>query len=184
MEHLQMQDGEPNVYAGLATLRNGYMQSQWQRVAMFLVLNAGALPVVLGTAYTGDLKLTLCYVALITHILIITGTIRAEMWIRQIDLRLAILEKLDEGSSRVRIALFSDLEFAKKRDSIFASRRIFFSLWIITAGFWSNMAYARTYAIFVVDTFTLTTGEVACSLMQWPQRGPVHSLSASASSNG
>jgi hypothetical protein len=140
-----VQDGEPNVYAGLATLRNGYSQSQWQRVGMFLVLNAAAFPIVFGSDQTGNLKLVICVIADMAHMAILAGSLRADMWIQEIDQRLAKLETLDrEGENKLRIAFFSDPAFARKRKSILASRRVFLLFWFITFLLWAYETYTRT----------------------------------------
>lgn len=140
-----MRDGEPNVYAGLATLRNGYMQAQWQRVGLFILINATALPIVLGSSQSGDLKRTVCYVVVIAYGLILTGTLRAEMWVREIDERLSTLEKLDANEvNAVRIAFFSDPAFTSKRRSIFATRKVFLVIWFLSASFWAQETYTRT----------------------------------------
>src|SRR6266404_2734767 len=103
-----MNDGEPQIYTSLATLRNGYMQTQWQRVQMFLVFNTIALPLIFGVAQPNQVKLIICVVGLGIHMVILQATLRADGWLSYLDSRLAELEQLDgENTNSIRVKVFS-----------------------------------------------------------------------------
>lgn len=141
-----MRDGEPQIYTSLATLRNGYMQTQWQRVQMFLVFNTVALPLVFGTTQLDQVKLFVSAVGLGMHGVILQATLRADNWIKFLDERMVELEGFDqEDPNAVRVKVFSHVDFAGKRHSMFASRRIFglFGLLVSAIWIWETIHYMR-----------------------------------------
>lgn len=121
-----MRDGEPQVYTALATLRNGYMQTQWARVQMFLVFNTVALPLVFGINSPDQVKMFISFVGFGMHGVILQSTLRADSWIKYLDARMIELEQLDQkGAHSIRVLVFSHADFARKRHSWVASRRTF-----------------------------------------------------------
>jgi hypothetical protein len=54
-----MQNAEPNLYGGLATIRNGDMQMQWSRAQMYLVFNTVALPLIFASETDENVKFVL-----------------------------------------------------------------------------------------------------------------------------
>jgi hypothetical protein len=63
-----MQNGEPQVYTSLATLRNAQIQLQWSLFQLFFVFNSAALSVVVGSKIIEALKLVLAQSALFAHL--------------------------------------------------------------------------------------------------------------------
>ena len=121
-----MRDGEPSMFIGLATLRNGYMQMQWSRVQMFLLFNTVALPLVFGSGQTEIVKFVISGVGILTHLLLLNAVMRANDWIAFFDEKLFQFEQLDQDDQNsTRVFVFSDPRFSKKRSSLFASRRLF-----------------------------------------------------------
>ena len=121
-----MRDGEPSMFIGLATLRNGYMQMQWSRVQMFLLFNTVALPLVFGSGQTEIVKFVISGVGVLIHILLLNAVMRANDWIAFFDEKLFQFEQLDQDDQNsTRVFVFSDPRFSKKRSSLFASRRLF-----------------------------------------------------------
>jgi hypothetical protein len=132
-----MRDGEPNIYGAIATLRNGYLQGQWQRVQMFLVFNTVAIPIVLATATSDKIRLALSSAAVLAHLAIMQGTLRADSWLEFFDSRLIELENLDaEDPNGVRVRVFSHPDFSPRRRTWFASRWLFGYLGIVAFIFW------------------------------------------------
>lgn len=141
-----MRDGEPQIYTSLTTLRNGYMQTQWQRVQMFLVFNTVALPLIFGTTQPDQVKMFVSLVGLGMHVVILQATLRADSWIKYLDERLVEFEQLDgEDPNSVRVKVFSHPDFDEKRHSWLASRRIFgiFGLLISAIWIWQTIRYIR-----------------------------------------
>jgi len=121
-----MRDGEPSMFIGLATLRNGYMQMQWSRVQMFLLFNTVALPLVFGSGQTEIVKFVISGVGILTHLLLLNAVMRANSWIKFLDGKLFQLEQLDQDDQNgARVFIFSDPQFSEKRNSLVASRVIF-----------------------------------------------------------
>ena len=133
-----MKNGEPNIYAALATLRNGYVQGQWARLQLFLAFNAIAIPIVLTTSQSSDAKSLLSLVGILIHYAVLLGAIRANDWMDYLDGKLAELEELDADSEidRVRILIFSDPDFGHKRQSKWSTRFSFIPLAILAISFW------------------------------------------------
>lgn len=132
-----MKDGEPNVYGGLAILRNGYAQQQWSGVQMFLAFNIIAVPLVFGSGQTEVSRLVISVVGFIMHLVILGATWRASDWIAYFDGRLAKLEELDRDSADgMRVMIFTDSDFLRKRASPFASRWLFRVVGVGLAFFW------------------------------------------------
>lgn len=146
-----MQAGEPQVYTALATLRNGYMQSQWGRVQMFLIFNTISLPI--GFSLDGRITLSsmqhcvLGVIAIIFHVVMLNGTDRANRWIKFFDSRMADLECLDgEGDRATRVRVASHHDFQKIRNKRLASRKTFaflcsmiVLLWILDLVYYIHM---------------------------------------------
>lgn len=132
-----MRNGEPNIYAALATLRNGYMQMQWGRVQMFLVFNMIAFPLVFGEGQLDRVKLIISIVGASGHLFLLQATLRADGWIKFLDARMRELERLDEGDpNSSRVPVFNHRTFSSIRGSWFASRRAFAIGGIIVGGIW------------------------------------------------
>lgn len=142
-----MRDGEPQIYAALATMRNGYMQTQWQRVQMLLTFNTVAFPLVFGVIQVeGTLKVIVSIVGLLVHVIIMQGVSRATSWIGFLDERLIELETLDdESDSGIRVRAFSHPKFGQARNHVFASRRLFVPFGLGVTCFWFG------YCVFLVS---------------------------------
>jgi hypothetical protein len=143
-----VRDGEPQIYTALATIRNGYLQGQWQRVQMFLVFNTVAFPLVFGTTQPEEVKFFISVVGLCIHAIILQATLRADIWIKFLDARMIELEGLDpDDASGIRIQVFSHPDFTVKRHSRFASRRSFgiVGLIVATIWVWQTIRYAYTF---------------------------------------
>jgi hypothetical protein len=89
-----MRNGEPQIYTALATIRNGYVQSQWQRVQMFLTFNTIALPVVMATEQGPKISALVSVAGVLVHLILLQGTARANKWIERIDERLRQLGRI------------------------------------------------------------------------------------------
>jgi hypothetical protein len=131
-----MRDGEPNVYGGLATVRNGYMQMQWSRTQMYLVFNTVALPVSFGTNTEGTIKLIVAIAGLIVSLCIPVAVARGERWTKFFNQKMAELEQLDGQDGGVRVAIFSDPTFESIRTSRLASRKVFMPIAILVSVAW------------------------------------------------
>jgi hypothetical protein len=132
-----MRDGEPNIYGALVTIRNGYVQGQWQRVQMFLVFNTVAIPLVLATGTSDKIKLVIDVAAVIIHLAIMQATLRADTWLEFFDVRMVELENLDANDvAGVRVRVFSHPDFTSRRRTWLASRKSFGLIGIITLLFW------------------------------------------------
>ncbi len=132
-----MRDGEPSMYIGLATLRNGYMQMQWSRVQMFLLFNTVALPVVFGSGQAEIVKFVISVIGALVHALLLNAVMRASGWIKLLDGKLFLLEQLDQDDQNsIRVFIFSDPQFSEKRSSLLASRIIFSIIGIGTTVLW------------------------------------------------
>ena len=143
-----MRDGEPQIYTALATMRNGYMQSQWSRVQMFLAFNTIAFPFVFSSQQSEDVKFFLSLAGIFVHLILLQGTLRADMWISKIDAKMQSIEELDAGEDvGTRVVFFTDQEFTRMRGSIFASRRIFWSVGIVVLVTWVLQTISHSYGI-------------------------------------
>jgi len=132
-----MRDGEPSMYIGLATLRNGYMQMQWSRVQMFLLFNTVALPLVFGSGQAEIMKAAISAIGTLVHILLLNAVIRANGWIEFLDAKLTQLEQLDQDDQNgARVFVFSDPSFAEKRNGLLASRKLFMFIGLGTTILW------------------------------------------------
>ncbi len=143
-----MRDGEPNIYGAIATIRNGYLQGQWQRVQMFLVFNTIAIPLVLATATSDKIRLAISSAAVFAHLAIMQGTLRADSWLEFFDARLVELENLDaDETTGTRVRVFSHPDFAARRRTWAASRRYFGFLGIIALIFWIWQSASQIHLI-------------------------------------
>lgn len=132
-----MRDGEPNIYGAIATMRNGYLQGQWQRVQMFLVFNTIAIPLVLAANTSDKIRLIVSSAAVFAHLAIMQGTLRADGWLEFFDARMVELENLDiEDTVGIRVRVFSHPDFNPRRRTWFASRWLFGLFGIIALIFW------------------------------------------------
>ncbi len=147
-----MRDGEPQIYTSLATLRNGYMQTQWSRVQMFLVFNTIALPLVFGIVQTTQPELVRFVISLVgacMHLVLLNATLRADNWIKYLDDRMTELEQLDrEDQNGVRVFVFSHQDFTTMRHSWFASRRLFGIIGLAVAVTWLEESVRHGYILF------------------------------------
>ncbi|OGC86998.1 hypothetical protein A3D70_02050 [Candidatus Adlerbacteria bacterium RIFCSPHIGHO2_02_FULL_54_18] len=147
-----MRNGEPNVYAALATLRNGYMQMQWSRVQMYLVFNTIALPLVFGTDAEETAKFVISATGLTVHTLLPIAIWRGERWVRFFCQRMADLEQLDqeEGSqSGPRVQTFGHPDFEALRGSRTASRKLFAPIAIALELAWLAEVIRHAYLLYI-----------------------------------
>src|SRR5690348_6659260 len=121
-----MLHSEPNIYGGLATIRNGYMQMQWSRAQMYLVFNTIALPLIFSPETETTVKLVIGLVGMVVSVCIPIAILRGNMWTKFFNAKMAELELLDAGNERApRVPVFSDPLFATTADRKFASRKLF-----------------------------------------------------------
>jgi hypothetical protein len=143
-----MQDGEPQVYTSLATLRNAQVQLQWSFFQLFFIFNSAAISVVIGSKIAEALKLSLAGSALLAHFGLCFANWRAVRWLEFYDEKLAILEELDqeENTVRARIAVFSSDEFLTQRGNRWA-RRGYLLVYVFGIVFWlsQTMHYANFF---------------------------------------
>jgi|GEM_PF-996456 len=135
-----MRDGEPNMYAGIATLRNGQTQLQWGRMQMLVVFNTIAIPLVLGTQQDSVVKFAICSIGFIGHFAMFVSGVRGNRWIKFFDSKLAEFEKLHaEKDSASRVQIFSSPEFAEIRNNAgVTSRKVFTLLGVILGLLWAS----------------------------------------------
>lgn len=109
-----MQNGEPNVYAAIATLYNGRLQLQWQRVQVLFGFNAIAFPATFIANQPSSIKTMISVIGLIVHIGIFIASQQATRWIAYFEKKLRELEQLDQAepalTQRSRVTVFSDPE--------------------------------------------------------------------------
>jgi hypothetical protein len=139
-----MQNGEPQIYTSVATLRNAQIQLQWSFFQLFFVFNSAGLSVLLSDKQIDEeIKLFLTIVGLLTHAGLIFASYRAITWLDYYDSKLARLEKLDqEASDRAsnRIEVFSDYEFGDRKGGKLARHGYLFPLslggivWLVLTG--------------------------------------------------
>ncbi len=148
-----MQNGEPSMYIGLSTMRNGLTQIQWSRLQLFFMFNAIALPFVFAAGKNGNAisfanveitKLLLSVVGVVIHVGFYFGALRAIRWIRYLSEKLADFERLDRKSepSRTRVKVFSYSRFKELRRGQFVT---FGHLWPFGIGmaFWLEQSVYR-----------------------------------------
>src|SRR5580692_1912246 len=132
-----MRNGEPNVYSGLATIRNGYMQMQWSLTQMYLVFNTVALPVVFGERTETNVRLIVAIAGLVVSTSIPLAVARGERWMRFFNEKMAKLELLDKSDGNGnRVSVFSDPDFEVIRNSRLAPRRIFGPILVLVSFVW------------------------------------------------
>jgi hypothetical protein len=132
-----MRDGEPNIYGGLATIRNGYMQMQWSRTQMYLVFNTVALPVEFGARTEDIVRLIVAIAGLIVSTCIPIAVARGEQWTKYFNQKMAQLEQLDAAENNSsRVFIFSDPSFEAIRKSKFASRKVFMPIAFFVSFVW------------------------------------------------
>ncbi len=144
-----MRDGEPQVYTSLVTMRNTYMQLQWNRVQIFLVFNAFALPLTfsaLAAERTEVLRLIVTIFGFLLHVLLLIARERADRWIRFLDKRLVELEKLDPKEARdfLRVPVFSHWKYVTLRHSAITTRGLFGIFGAIMTLFWFEEVLRHT----------------------------------------
>jgi len=104
---------------------------------MFLVFNTIAIPLVLATATSGNIKITICAAAVTVHLAIMQATLRADTWLEFFDERLVELEKLDaDDVAGTRVQVFSHPNFTARRRTWLASRRNFGLIGVAALIFW------------------------------------------------
>lgn len=71
------------------------------------------------------------------HLLLLNAVMRANSWIKLLDGKLFLLEQLDQDDQNgIRVFVFSDPRFSKKRGSLLASRIIFSVIGIGATALW------------------------------------------------
>lgn len=134
-----MQNGEPNVYAAIVTMRNTYMLMQWQKVQMFLGFNIIGVPLLYAEEVPLSLKTAISIIGLLVHFGLLVASRRAEQWIRLYDVKLATLERYSDigaAESKIRVPLFSDEEVIGFRNVKTASRFLFGYIGIAIMIYW------------------------------------------------
>jgi len=144
-----MRDGEPNIYGGLATIRNGYMQMQWSRTQMYLVFNTVALPVEFGDKTEANVRLIVAIAGLIVSTCIPIAVARGERWTKFFNEKMAELERLDRSENNgSRASIFSDPIFESIRKSRLASRKVFTPVAVLVSTVW--FVQAARYALPII----------------------------------
>lgn len=109
-----VQNGEPNIYTAIATLYNGRLQLQWQRVQVLFGFNAIAFPATFIASQPSKIKFLISLIGLVVHVGIFVASRQATRWIAYFEKKLTELEQLDQAEpmsvQRSRITIFSDLE--------------------------------------------------------------------------
>jgi hypothetical protein len=143
-----MQNAEPNLYGGLATIRNGDMQMQWSRAQMYLVFNTVALPLIFASETDENVKFVLGIVGMWVTIFIPIAIYRGNMWSKFFNEKMAQLELLDAGSEKApRVLVFGDPQFASITDRRFASRKLFVPLAIILTSIWAEETIRHGFGV-------------------------------------
>jgi hypothetical protein len=142
---MQNQLGEPNQWAGLATIYSQQANRRLTRIGSLIFIDSVAGP----AAYTitdRDRVLAICVAAFFAHLFIILWAYLAERRIRFWRKKLAELERLDldnaDAEKRPRIAVFSDPEYRilRRRSNVFHGILLLFG--IIVTAWW--LAYGVT----------------------------------------
>jgi len=94
-----MQNGEPQIYTSLATLRNAQVQLQWSFFQLFFIFNSAAFSVLFGSRIDETLKFALVWSALLAQSGLCFASWRAINWLEYYDGKLADLEQLDQEES-------------------------------------------------------------------------------------
>lgn len=126
------------------------MQTQWNRIQMFLVFNSIALPIAFGITpnmvVTNTVKMYVSIMAFCLHVVLINGTLRADRWIKYIDEKLKLLEIIEENElNAIRVKIFSDEKFWLMRKSKFASRRLFGAVGLAVMILWLVLSMRYFY---------------------------------------
>jgi hypothetical protein len=147
-----MKNSEPNIYGGLATIRNGYMQMQWGRVQMYLVFNTVALPIAYKSDTEGTTKLIVGIIGILVSLFIPIAIIRGNWWTKFFNQKLAKLEQLDGDSEQApRVFAFSDEDFVSFSERKTASRKLFAPVAVIVFGLW---IWLTTHQLLLTSPFT------------------------------
>ncbi len=128
-----MQNGEPNIYSGLATLRNGESTLRWQRAGMFLAFNVVAWPIEFDPTFSGEFHFVLSIVGFVLSMAWITLNARAQSMMQFWDTKLSELELLDTGTNEARVKVFSD---PKLHAGIFTFHHVLLILSLGSFGSW------------------------------------------------
>lgn len=134
-----MRDGEPNMYAALAMLRNGQTQLQWSRIQMLLIFNMVAMPITTGGSQSEPTKLMLSMVGVLAHLILLVASFRGSGWIDYWDDRIMDLERLDSeelNQNGVRVQVFSHPEFKSFKTKGRYLNKVFVGVGILFTLFW------------------------------------------------
>jgi hypothetical protein len=143
-----MQNAEPQIYNGVATTRNGYMQMQWARAQMYLVFNTVGLPITFNPGVDSHIKLALCIIGITITLCIPYAIWRGQVWMRFFNGKLAELELLDaENESAPRVNVFSDPAFEDIANRRVSSRYLFIAVSVILTGTWIVETFQNASAI-------------------------------------
>jgi len=114
------------------------------------------LPLVFGSGQIEAVKFVISLIGALVHVLLLNAVIRANGWIRILDEKLFQLEQLDKDDPNgIRVFVFSDPDFAKKRNSLLASRVIFSIIGFGVIILWIEEV-VRHYRLFYSLTIKLT----------------------------
>lgn len=137
MEVFPVQNGEPQIYTSLTTLRNAQVQPQWSFFQLFFVFNSAALSVVLGDKQIDELlKFILSGSGFLTHCGLCFASKRAIDWLTYYDNKLAQLEEFDReesGGNKARIEVFSDYRLKERKGGKLAQHGYLLPLGLGTA---------------------------------------------------
>jgi hypothetical protein len=140
---MSMQNGEPQVYTSLATLRNAQVQLQWSFFQLLFIFNSAALSVGFSNRIDETLKVVLAWTALLVQFGLYFASSRAIHWLDYYDYdnKLAALENLDQedATNRSRVSVFSTDEFHDKKGS-----------------WWARRGYLLVYALGIIVWLRLT----------------------------
>jgi hypothetical protein len=144
-----MRNSEPNMYAGLAIIRNGYMQMQWSRAQMYLVFNTVALPLVFKPETEYLVRFVLCLIALAVCVFLPVAMYGAHKWTNFYNGKMAEMERLDLGQdAEPRVKVFSDDRFGLMTNRKLASRYTFSAFAGILTIVWSVEAVRSGLIVF------------------------------------
>lgn len=134
-----MQNGEPNMWTGLAILRNGQVQRRWQRLQMLLVFDMVAIPILFGGSASMEEKSMISVVGFFIHIFLIMASWRGERWNRLWSRKMGALERVDRTKEgvEIRIEVFASREYARLQHGARWFSRVAYAIAMMTIITWA-----------------------------------------------
>jgi hypothetical protein len=95
-----VQNGEPQIYTSLATLRDAQIQLQWSFFQLFFIFNSAALSVMFGSGIDVTLKVVLVWTGLLAQFGFCFASWRAINWLEFYDGKISQTRRT--GSGRIQ----------------------------------------------------------------------------------